>query len=93
MKRFVQNQEPSKRYDAFVYREPDLQELHRCSVPNTAQEAVDYIDWVERAFKARVDYLEGRVHGTRDEYEPIRWEIEDERTGNRSAYVPHLLRP
>ncbi|AKJ71850.1 hypothetical protein TIN4_53 [Tsukamurella phage TIN4] len=93
MKRFVANKDPNTRYDAFVYREPDVRELHRCSVPNTAQEAVDYIDWVERTFKSRVDYLEGRVHGTRDEYETINWEELDERTGHRSAHVPVLLRP
>ncbi|AKJ71742.1 hypothetical protein TIN2_52 [Tsukamurella phage TIN2] len=93
MKRFVRDQDPTKRYDAFVYREPSIEELHRCSVPNTAQEAVDYIDWVERTFKTPVDYIEGRVRGTRDEYEAILWEVEDERTGRRSAYVPHLLRP
>lgn len=91
MSRVAQNQRPDKHFEAFTYRASDLSEVHRCSVPNTAQESVDYISFVERVFGEKVDYIEGRLPGTLD-YEPIRWEIVDDSTGERTPFVPTLLR-
>lgn len=80
-----------KFYQAYRYRAADLSPLWLSSVPRSQQSAVDYIDkiaWFYKHTGGTPEFLEGRT--AEGDYEPIKWEIEDEH-GTRRAFVPSLL--
>ncbi|QAX94664.1 hypothetical protein SEA_HARAMBE_58 [Gordonia phage Harambe] len=91
MRRVPTNQEADRVFRGYRYREGDLFEVWSTSVPSSVAEALAYIDWVERHFPGYpVEFLEGR--NEEGSYEPIQWELLDERTGKRTPFVPSILR-